>query len=96
MSEHHTLMYIPISMVPAVHSIIPGPNGEPARCVVVPREPIIAYQAALERRRVARQDHGIDSGQMADATDDLIETRREVLKAALAAAVEQAAKEAGV
>lgn len=39
MSEHHTLMYIPISMVSAVQSIMPGPNGEPAQCVVVPREP---------------------------------------------------------
>jgi len=87
-SEHHTLMYIPISMVPAVQSIMPRPNGDPATHVVVPREPITAYQVALEKRRVARQEHGIDSAQMEDAAEALIEARREVLKVALAAGKE--------
>jgi len=45
-SEHHTLMYIPISMVPAMQSIMPRPNGEPATHVVVPREPTDAMADA--------------------------------------------------
>jgi len=54
--------------------------------VAVPREPIARYQFALQKRREARDHHGIDSSHAIEATEEVFDARSKVLAAILAAA----------